>query len=66
MEKYGDNGLGKQSKIFVWKPCFSVRFRDGDPASAEFSDVDGEKHRYPRIQAHRVLLVGIGIGLPLH
>ena len=55
-----------QGQLFAWKPYLSVRFSDEDRGSDEFSDADGEIHRYPRIRALGVMLVEIGIGSPLH
>jgi hypothetical protein len=66
MEECGSNSAGEQGKLFAWKPYLSVRFGDEDPESGEFSDVDGEIHRYPRIRALGIMLVEIGIGSPLH
>jgi hypothetical protein len=66
MKECGSNSAGEQGKLFAWKPYLSVRFGDKDPESGEFSDVDGEIHRYPRIRALGIMLVEIGIGSPLH
>ena len=66
IKECGSNSAYEQGKLFAWKPYLSVRFGDEDPESREFSDVDGEIHRYPRIQALGIMLVEIGIGLPLH
>ena len=66
LKECGSIGTSKQGKLIAWKPYLSVRFGDEDPESGEFSDVDGEIHRYPRIRALGIMLVEIGIGLPLH
>lgn len=56
----------EQGQLFAGKPYLSVRFSDEDCGSGEFSNADGEIHRYPRIRALGVMLVEIGIGSPLH
>lgn len=66
MKECRSNNSGEQGKLFAWKPYLSVRFDEEDPESGEFSDVDGEIHRYPRIRALGIMLVEIGIGSPLH
>lgn len=66
MKECRSNSTGEQGKLFAWKPYLSVRFGEEDPESCEFSDVDGEIHRYPRIRALGIMLVEIGIGSPLH
>jgi hypothetical protein len=66
MKECGNNGVSKQGNLFTWKPYLSVRFGEEDPESGEFSDIDGEIHRYPRIRALGIMLVEIGIGSPLH
>lgn len=66
MKECGSNSAGEQGKLFAWKPYLSVHFGDENPESDEYSDFDGQIHRYPRIRALGIMLVEIGVGLPLH
>lgn len=66
MKDCGSNSAGEHGKLFAWKPYLSVRFDEEDPGTGEFSEIDGEIHRYPRIRALGIMLVEIGIGLALH
>lgn len=65
MEECESDGAGEHGKLFAWKPYLSVSFGGEDPDSDEFSNVEGEIHRYPRIRALGILLVEILIGSPL-
>lgn len=66
MKDYGSDSVGQHGELFAWKPYLSVCFGDEDPESGEFSNADGEIHRYPRIRALGIMLVEILVGFPLH
>jgi hypothetical protein len=63
-ESYPDVDRGK-GNLYAWKPYFSPRFGEVDADFEEFSNIDSKFHRYPRVLALGIMLVGIGIGSPL-
>ena len=65
MREYENPRAYEQGKFFAWKPYISVRFDNDDAEMSEYSEADGEIHRYPRVRALGVMLVEIGIGSPL-
>ncbi|KAM0260794.1 hypothetical protein ACHAQJ_002560 [Trichoderma viride] len=64
MKEYESENIGKEGKLFAWKPHLSVRLGDEEPELLEYSKACGEMHRYPKVRALGILLVEIGVGLP--
>ena len=65
MREYDNLMACGRGKFFAWKPYISVRFDNDDAELSEYSEADGEIHRYPRVRALGVMLAEIGIGSPL-
>lgn len=51
--------------LYACKPYFSAQFVEADSEGLEFSDLDGQIHRYPRVLALGIMLIEIGIGSSL-
>src|ERR1700753_1902806 len=65
MKEYCNINDNEQGNIYIWKPYLSISIGADENKISEYSDADGEIHRYPWIKSLGIMLVEIGLGSPL-